>query len=77
MIRPTRDKVILMHLTEEEIARLPFQETARRLGGILVLWTFRDMNAPENDPSALRKQFYDCIESSRQKFKLPTIGDDK
>ena len=60
----------LVKLTRKEIAKLPFPETARALGGILV---------PDVEPldpkvvAKIRKQFKKAIREAYPKYRTPVI----
>jgi hypothetical protein len=56
------DKVVLIPMNEEEIKKLPFPETARLLGGILVI---KSDPIPEEDLEKIRFQFNECIRGSK------------
>lgn len=59
-------------LTEEEIAKLPFPDTARALGGIL----YFDSGLSQEDVDKLRKQFKESLANSTDVVRTPIIGDE-
>lgn len=61
--------VKLKKLTEKEISKLPFPETARAIGGYLY---FQDSNISESDIRKIRKQFRESIKNAV--WRTPIIG---
>jgi hypothetical protein len=51
-------KIVRKKLTEQEIQRLPFPETARLLGGILVI---KDTSITQADIRKLRREFRKAV----------------
>ena len=63
----------LIKLTEEEIAKLPFPETARKIGGIM---DFVDIPVSEETMKIIRKQFRESMHNA-DVFRAPIEeGDD-
>lgn len=61
----------LIKLTEEEIAELPYPETARKIGGILDI-----VDTPLSDEllKKIRKQFRESL-SNADEYRTPIIED--
>lgn len=59
-------------LTEAEIAKLPFPDTARAIGGVFEL-EYAPVDAAQVE--ALRAQYRIAIGESATDFKTPIIGD--
>lgn len=66
-------KARIIPLTEEQINKLPFPETARLLGGLLVLED--DALANHLNVLEFRRQWNEMIAGSKEEFKTPIIGD--
>lgn len=63
----------LEKLTEEEISDLPFPETARKLGGLLVVESEVDPELVDRLRSQWRSQMITYDESSEIKFQEPEM----